>query len=317
MDPVMAAEIIMGYELDAYQRCRLRYYWWVMEVIDSSGHNTGKTIVDWIFLNLRCVLFEKREVVAWYFTFSQMQRTFWKYYKECPGKIWRAQLGGTDEKGDEQSATSRGPSCYVARYKNGSSLEAPATNVLQDMNSQSSTRYHDGLIEEWTHMDATGTEGIDLQLKGRINKEVFNKFHPIWGNHIIMTAPAKTRGHPGWARVNRLKRRIANGDPRCASLHYSYKDLSDLPSNNGRSYKQRFRADMSIESMRTAPGMSPAKWLGEGLGIWAADGQGWFTEEALEAAQKRGEHSGLLPVLSRAQYEEEMAKLRGERMVAE
>lgn len=313
LDPVKAASVIMGYELDVYQRCRLRYYWWVMEVIDSSGFSSGKTIVDWIFLNLRCVLLEGRQVVAWYYTFSQMQRTFWKYYKTCPGKIWRAQLGGTDERGEEQNATARGPSCYVARYKNGSLLEAPATNVMQDMDSQSSTRYHDGLIEEWTHMDATGTEGIDQQLKGRCSMETFNKHHPIWGNHILMTAPAKTRGHPGWPRVKKLKQRQAKGDPRVASLHYSYKDMSDLPSPNGRTWKQRFRADMAIDSMRTSPGMSPAKWLGEGLGIWGVDGLGVFSEEALEAAQQRGEAAGIVPVTSRAQFLEEMEKLRAER----
>jgi len=305
-DPVKAAYVLMGWELDVFQACRLRYYWFTLESIDSSGFSSGKTIIDWAFLNLRCTLLPGRQVVAWYYTFDQMKRTFWKYYKTCPGKIWRAQLGGIDERGDEQDSTSRGASCYIARYKNGAQLEAPATNVSQDANTQSSTRYHDGLIEEWTHMDAAGSTAIDGQLKGRISMETYNQHHPIWGNHILMTAPAKTRGHPAWPRVKKLEARIAKGDPRASSLHYSYKDYSDLPTSTGRSFRQRFRVDSTIDSLRST--LSPADFLGEGLGVYGANGRGWFTEEAVEAAQARGERSGLLPVLSRSQYEERMMR---------
>src|SRR5690348_9302758 len=55
-DPVLAAKVILGLDLDAFQRCRLRYMWWIPELIDCSGFSSGKTIVDWAYIQLRCIL---------------------------------------------------------------------------------------------------------------------------------------------------------------------------------------------------------------------------------------------------------------------
>src|ERR1035438_3659028 len=65
-DPVMAAWAIFGVELDVFQQNRLRYYWWIMKVIDNSGFSSGKTIVDWLFCQLRCLLLPDQDVGVYY-----------------------------------------------------------------------------------------------------------------------------------------------------------------------------------------------------------------------------------------------------------
>lgn len=45
-DPVMAARVLLGVQLDVFQRVRLRFYWFFPECMDSSGVGTGKTVVQ-------------------------------------------------------------------------------------------------------------------------------------------------------------------------------------------------------------------------------------------------------------------------------
>src|ERR1039457_1078370 len=77
-DPVMAAFVIFGVRLDGFQAARLRYYWWVQNVIDSSGITSGKTIVDFLFLSLRCILIPNQEVAIYYPSFETGKTSFWE-----------------------------------------------------------------------------------------------------------------------------------------------------------------------------------------------------------------------------------------------
>jgi hypothetical protein len=46
LDPVLAAHAIFGADLDVFQRCRLRYMWWVPELDDDSGI-IARSYRDW------------------------------------------------------------------------------------------------------------------------------------------------------------------------------------------------------------------------------------------------------------------------------
>ena len=48
---------------------------------------------------------------------------------------------------------------------------------------------------------------------------------------------------------------------------------------------------------------SAAEWTGQGFGIWGANGEGWFTEEAILRAREAAKREGIIPVLSRHQFE--------------
>lgn len=55
-DPVFAVWLLFGVELDVFQAVRLRYMWWVPELIDDSGISTGKTEILWVWAQLRAIL---------------------------------------------------------------------------------------------------------------------------------------------------------------------------------------------------------------------------------------------------------------------
>jgi hypothetical protein len=311
-DPVMAAEIIFGIRLDAFQALRLRYYWWVQNVIDSSGVSSGKTIVDWLFLNLRCILIPDQEVAVYYPVFEQGKLTFWEYYSKIQSPLFRAQLGVPLLEQGEQKAgdgTAHGAGCYKAFYRSGGKVLMPAPSFMKDAVTQGSIRLNVLVVEEWTHVDAS-SDGINKQLIDRTSRPCWNQHHPIWGNHILFTAHAQTRRHPSYARYRNHQRRIERGDPTYANISFSYKDYSGLTSHTGKSFREEYRIEATIRNKRNV--CSKVEWLGQGFGIWGLDGDGWFTEEAVNAAIESGRRRGVTPVLSAKMYEEGLSARSGE-----
>lgn len=308
-DPVLAAWVFFGVELDAFQAARLRYYWWVQNVIDSSGVSSGKTIVLWLFCQLRAILIADQQLAAYYPVFGNGQREFWQYFRffmiTRPAPIWKSQLGDPlkMEAGDEVDGdgTTHGASCWTAFYRNGSQLKLPAPSFMKDAVTQGSLRLNCLLIDEWTHVDAS-SDGINKQLIDRTTRPCWNQFHPIWGNHIIYSAHAQTRTHPSHARYNSHQRKVNAGDPTFANIAYSYKDYSDRKCWTGKSFKDEYRIESTIQNKRNT--CTASEWMGQGFGIWTVSGDGWFTEDLIVRAMTRGKERGLVPVLSRNEWNE-------------
>ena len=307
-DPVKAAFVIFGLKLDAFQSARLRYYWWVPKVIDSSGFSSGKTIVDWAFANLRCLLLPDQAVGVYYPVFETGKNSFWQYYRTITAPIFRAQMGRMDEEGAEGNSKTEGSACFKAFFRNGNTLFMPAPSFMKAAQTQASLRFNTLLVEEWTHIDA-GSTGIDDQLIGRVTRPSWNQHHPIWGNHLLFTAPAKTRMHPGARRLKASERRVKRGAPDYACLSYSYKDYSDRPCHTGKSFAEEYRIHGTIETKKNVT--SRGEWLGEGLGIWGSHATGWFTEEAIQQAVAHGRARNVVPVLGRAMWESVHAQAAG------
>ena len=312
-DPVLAAWVIFGVRLDAFQSARLRYLWWVQNVIESSGVGGGKTIADFIFSNLRCILLTDQDAAVIYPSFGTGKNSFWIYYSDFAmsdrAKIFRAQLGNPvkTDPGEEidGDGTLHGPDCFTAFFRNGNWLKMPAPSIMMDSVRLASLTVNTLIIEEWTHID-NSSDAIDKQLIDRSRGASWNQFHPIWGNHIVLSAHAQTRRKPCAIRYRNHERRVQAGDPTYANLSYSYKDFSDLRCHTGESFKRRFRVESAIQNKRNT--CEKAEWMGQGFGIWGVSGEGWFTEQAILQAIENGKQRGLLPALSRVQYEEMMAK---------
>lgn len=320
-DPVLAAKVLMGYDLDVFQRARLRYNWWVPFVVDSSGYSTGKTIGQFIYTCLRAMLLPVHDVGVYYPVFETGKSTYWRYFDRCQAPIFRAHLGGKhmdDEGQSKGKASNEGGGCYKAWFKTGGTIFMPAPSFMKKASTQASLRFGTMVIEEWTHIDAMtppGEEGgIDAQLIGRVTAEPWNQHHPLWTNHIKYSAPAKPRSHPGYRRYKALLKKangivvngrlLAGGDPMYAAISYSYKDWSEEPTETGKSWAERFRIQSNIDAKK-AQTSSPSDWLGEGLGVWAVSGTGWYREDAVSSAQELGRLAGLKPVTSRAMDEGE------------
>jgi len=308
-DPVLAAWVLFRVKLDAFQAARLRYYWWVQVVMDSSGVGSGKTIVDFLFLNLRCILLPDQHAAIYYPTFGTGKNEFWNYFADyaISGKapIFTAQLGNPLKLDANDvvdgDGTTHGPDCYKAFYRNGNRLLMPAPSFAKDAVTQASLSLNVLVIEEWPQIDAS-SDGINKQLIDRCRRASWNQFHPIWGNHIVYSGHAQSRMHPSATRFNQHQREVERGDPNFANISFCYKDYSDLLTNDGRTtFRQMRRNEMAINTKRKSS--SKAEWLGQGFGIWGANGTGWFTEESILACVASGRARGLLPVLSRQQYE--------------
>ncbi len=295
-DPRMAAKVLLDYEMDEFQAARLRYYWFVPKLIDSSGFSSGKTIIDWVYIQLRCLLLPDQHCGVYYPAFETGKNTFWPYYSTCTSRIFRAHLGRLDEEGDEEGvAKSQGAACYKAFFRNGSKMLMPAPSFMKSAMTQASMRFNTLLVEEWTHIDET-SDGIDAQLIGRVQRMALNKDHPIWANHIHFTAPAKTQMHPAFKRFRAYQRNVAKGDPSYATLHYSYKDWSGLPSPNGKSWRENYRTDSIINDLRDK--RESADFLAEALGVWSRNSKGWFSEASIGACVDAGRKAGIVPVMS-------------------
>ena len=308
-DPVMAAFVIFGVRLDAFQAARLRKYWWGLIGMDNSGVGSGKTIVIFLFVGLRCILLPDQVAAIYYPTFGTGKNEFWEYFARFAlsrsAPVFQSQLGNPlkMDAGDEVAGdgTTHGPDCYKAFFRNGNRLLMPAPSFAKDAVTQASLSLNTLVIEEWWQVDAA-SDGINKQLIDRARRPSWNQFHPIWGNHILFSGHAQTLMHPGAARYKAHARQAAAGNPIYVNMSYSYKDYSRLISEEGRSFQDKYRNEVSITTKRNSS--SSAAWLGQGLGIVGMSGTGWFTEEAILRAQANGRAANLMPVMGRRQWEE-------------
>lgn len=304
-DPVLAAKVLLGFDLDVFQRARLRYYWWVPDVIDESSFSTGKTLVDWIYIQLRCILIthfsgKTHWASIYYPGFGTGKRSFWEYYSSCTSPIFRAQLGKLDDglsSNKREKKTSEGADCFTAYYMCGAKALLPAPDFKGDAKGQASLRINTLLVEEWPHIDAM-SDGIDRQLIGRASRECFNKEHPLWCNHRTFTAPAKPSSHVSTQRVRVHEKKIEKGNPDYAVLRYSYKDWSRLPCHTGKSFQDEYCDMKTINHLKA--NLPVVEFLGEGLGIRDVDGRGWYADEVIDPCIQLGKSLGLVPVVSRA-----------------
>lgn len=304
-DPVLGGKLIMGREYDAFQKARLRYYWWFPDVIDESSFSTGKTLVDFDYVQLRCIIITNFTGLphwagVYYPTFETGKNTFWPYYATTRAPIFRAHLGSTEDDlaaNKRKRSKSEGAACFKAYYKNGAQVLMPAPSFLKDANTQASLRLNTLLVEEWTHIDAS-SDGIDGQLIGRVTRDSFNREHPIWSNHRTFTAPAKPVHHPSNERVVKHKAEVRKGNIKFHYIRWCYKDWSNRKSATDKSFREEYRDDATIRRLKVS--MGKADFEGEGLGVRRRSGKGWYAEELLYPCRRTGLELGIEPVIGRA-----------------
>jgi hypothetical protein len=314
IDPVLGAEIIFKVKLDAFQKCRLRTYWWIPNVIDSSGFGTGKSFGFWLFMNLRAVILGDQHLCAYYQTFDAGKKIFWPYYTQFNARnapIFAAQLGKVDTQGDIGGKDNTlGPACYFQHFKNGSLIMLPAPNWFQDAKSQAGLTLNVAGIDEWTKVetmtkkstramnsDGNASGGINQQIIGRVRRASFNQWHPLWRNHKVFLATAESPQHPANHRVRVFQKEINRGNPDYALIRYDFKDVSNLRSHTGKPFREQIVDWQTIADMKAT--QSKAHFLREGHGIWARDTAGWYSEESLNKCVALGMNTGLEPEISR------------------
>jgi hypothetical protein len=170
----------------------------------------------------------------------------------------------------------------------------PAPNWLQEMESNAGTDFNVGALDEWTKSVSNGTAGL-RQFRGRVRRGCFNQFHPLWGNHQLYMATAESMNHPAWRIYESALRRVAAGDPRVATISFSYKDYSRRPCHTGKSFRESFMDENAVAALRA--GCSREEFKREALGLWTRNGKGWYSDEAIARCVELGRQSGLAAVL--------------------
>lgn len=305
-DPVLAAEQIFKIRLDAFQGSRLKISWWVPRVMDCSGYGSAKTVNMFLTSVLRCALIPDHQAAVYYPSFPLMEQVFYPYFARfaAHSDLFRHQVGrrrviGLDgEEEEEGKGAVKSKGCYTVDFKNGSRLLMPAGNFLQNSKTQAGLSFNDLYIDEWTKIDATGSEGINEQLIGRARRESFNKDHPLWANHQMFNATAEDAMHQGYDRYQEFLREVKRGNPNYAILQYNFKDWSDLPYRDGKSFKEKLRNDANIEDMRKK---GRFRFREEALGIWSDNGKGLYTPELVKSAQRLGDERKLMPITGQHQ----------------
>jgi hypothetical protein len=318
-DPVMGIYVVFGVKLDVFQAYATRITWFVPNVIDSSGFGTGKSFRIWLITNLRAMLIPGQQIVAYYQTFQAMKEIYWRNYQNfgpLRAPIFEAQKGRFNTHGEEDGKdNTRGAACYVQNFKNESGIFGPAPNWLQGAKGQAGLTFHMGVIDEWTKVETMtpkGTKltgeggnligGIDQQIIGRIRAPNFNQHNMFWDNRRVFTATAESTMHPAYQRVKQFQREIDAGNPRYAIITSCFKDFSNvrtesdirvedgvLKSRKGKPFREAIPNWDVIKMLKTR---SRAHFQREGLGIWARDTKGFYSEDALDRCVQAGIAAG-------------------------
>lgn len=175
--------------------------------------------------------------------------------------------------------------------------------------------------------------GINQQIMGRVRRASWNQFHPLWGNHMVFLATAESVQHPGYRRYRNFLQAIQQGDSDYGLFTSCFKDFSNLPeetdirieececvrapasageakvcpvcggarralkSTVGKPLKEVVPNWKTIASMKKE--FTRAHFLREGLGIWARETRGWYSEAAVERCVAAGMGNNLQPETTR------------------
>lgn len=317
LDPVLGAYVLLGVKLDVFQAVRLRAYWWVPNVIDSSGFGTGKSFVFWVFCQLRAMILGDQHICAYFQTFQAVKDIYWPYYSYFNSQrapLFNAQLGRSTAEGDyDGKDNSRGAACYKQYFKNESVVFGPAPGWVQEAKTQAGLTFNVVGIDEWTKVETMTKKGghttnesgatvggINQQILGRVRRRSWNQYHPLWGNHRVFLATAESTSHEAYARYKTFEEEIRKGNPEYALFTATFKDFSNvrterdirveegrLRRTRGKAFREEVPNYATISTMKKQ--FTRAHYLREVLGLWARETLGWYTAEALQACVAAGE----------------------------
>ena len=278
-DPVFAVWLFFGIELDHFQAAALRIMWFTKEVIDSSAINTGKTFRLLLWCCLRVILlpnppgwkYPGRLVGAFYQEKGSVDEIFRAEMDSLialPGaKLFRRELKRMTrgKLGFHETANS-----VNYHFRNGGRISAPALNVARKSKTMAGRRYSDGYVEEYTEIDED-SQALDSQVIDRINRVDYNPRHPVWSNHIILSAHAQDPdSHPSHARIKQFKELIRNGSQNHALITSSSLDWSQ-GDKRFEVRRQKAVADRRRDGLK----LGRAAMLQKHDGVWAPGGSDW------------------------------------------
>lgn len=282
--PDMAASALLGYELDDFQSAELKMDWFFPFTLNLSGTSTGKTLLMWITSQLRCIMLNGTEkapghLAGMYFpNFGGVgQKQFWPYFEHTMERWprFRRELKTYRKKVHEEL----GGSCWSMNYRNGSRLDMPAPDFLNDAASQAGLRFNSLWVDEIFEI-AAKSRGVDRKLLGRVTREAQSTEHPWLCNHTHMMGHAQSPSHPGYKYVDAYTRKMKDGSTRYKVYSFCHRDVSDNPR-----FRKLLANEENIANQKAS--MSPSQFANQILGLTDREGITFYPEPVLEACGGR------------------------------
>lgn len=269
-DPVMAAKVLLGWDLDDFQAAALRIDWWVPETIDSSGISTGKTLRVFILVCLRCLLIPDHVAAVYFPNWQVGKDEFWPYFERTMEKslFFRHQLKLNRKREGEH----KDQGAWWMEFKNRSRIIMPAPNFMKDSETQAGRRFNTLVVDDWLRSLDMG-DGLDKQLLDRVTRPCFNQDHPVWKNHVHLKGHAERPSHRGFQRVKDYLELMREGSGAHFVYSFCYKDIS-LPWRKMLLEKTRLKTELKSKS---------DSFMRRWLGIWTRDGATYYAEVLIDA----------------------------------
>jgi hypothetical protein len=204
-DPILAAKIILGWDIPPHQQIRMMEMWTKSLTIDDSGFSTGKTATLAAIIALRSILFTERYSGIVSGTFRQSKIIFGyldKWYSSSP--IFRFCV--KHHRGVPRLI--HGGDGWEAYFTNGSIVRALPPGFTSDSTRLRSERWHDGYFDEWTTFDIPT---LTKTLFGRVTALNRKPDHPIFQNHIHLSSTPGFTSHPSYEVVKNISDEIDKG----------------------------------------------------------------------------------------------------------
>lgn len=292
-DPVMAAKVLLGSEMDVFQRARFRYWWFTPTVMDHSGVSVGKSelMCDLAFLRLMLLPAaadkKPRIVTAYYPSQGTAEEVLLPKIEE---RLSRSNLFYRQvrrQHGGKYYVTKK--NVIIIQMRDGGWLEIPAGDFMKDSQNQASKRFNDLLADEVSKMDMLG-QGVSKELLQRNTRECFNPNHPVHANKTLFLAHAEAPEHPYHNRYQGLRRKILRGSQDHVTLTSSYRDF------RGEFFKRYGQDATKKAKEQYLTDLDEAEHAQVWEGLWKRGVKGLYSESMRSAIIRRD----LRPHLRRA-----------------
>lgn len=268
-DPVLGAQVLLGYEVPPHLELRLWAMWTKKQVFDSSGFGTGKTLSIAIIAALRSILMENRHGGIVSYTFEQGHKVSGYF------DVWRATSAVFRS---QVKSVQHGGSLWNINFKNGSTVRTIPPDWKNDGMRAGSEDWNDGYFDEVTKYPK-----IDLfnrQFMTRVRKPIdprYDRHNPIFDHHWYLGGTARSQYHPLYEQyVKRYLSKMQNGSEKHDCQAWNFTHIPEY-------YQEKFGEMDGINNLLET--MSPEFIQQEIYGKWTMDGDGFYSASDVKRAR--------------------------------
>lgn len=271
-DPILAAELILGYTIPPHQVLRILKLWSAYFVIDDSGFSMGKTTTAAIVCALRSILFPNRKSLIISGTFRQSQLIFVNFDKWYRNKNTFFHHCVDTNMGKPR--ITHGTSVWEIYFKGGSLARALPPNFSDDSTGLRGERGNDGYFDEFTKFDMSS---FTKTIIGRITEVNDHQDCPIRQNHIAAFSTPGYFSDPAYAFFEKIEQQVKKGNKNYAIFTCNYRHVPRRP---------KWKKFVDLKNIHTMQSTNPPGVVkSEVDGLWQKDSLSFYSAIEVNACR--------------------------------